>query len=85
MQNNFVQLIIEERKGAFMRERGRTTLYGFVDESASHEKALTIGRNVIKNNDSRKAEVKQSDGMIEISFAHSIHENPYKRYTIIYA
>ena len=85
MQKYFVQLLIEQREGAFMREKGRTTLYGFTDESASHDKAITIGRNIIKNNEGRRFELKQEGGQIVIAYAHSIHEQPYKRYTIFYA
>lgn len=88
MQKNFVQLLIEQREGAFMREKGRTTLYGFIDESASHDKAIEIGRNIVKNNEGKRFELKEErgaiGGQIVIAYAFSIHELPYKQYTIIY-
>lgn len=86
----FVQLAIAERESnsSYLREITKTTIYGFPDEVAAHDKALAIGQNIVKNNTIGKAEIKQElgeiGGSIEISFAHSVHENPFKRYTIIF-
>lgn len=88
--NHFVSLWIEGRKsseyGAPLISRGQTTLHGFVDYELAREKAIKVGRNIIKQNSHYHAVITNEDeGQIVIEFCHSANERPQKRYTIQYA
>jgi len=92
--NHFVQLWLKGRQsseyGAPMTTKGRTTLYGFVDYAQAREKAIKVGRNILKLNSHYGYQATNESeygngGRIEIEFSHRAIENPQKVYTIIYA
>ena len=88
--NHFVTLWIEGREsseyGAPLITKGQTSLHGFIDYTLAREKAIRIGRNILKNNAYFGYQRTQEDeGKIVIEFSHYANERAQKRYTIQYA
>jgi hypothetical protein len=88
---NFVHLTIDNRYHDDMRLRrsADTKLFGFVDFAQAKAKAIAMGRNAIKWEQSRYKQLaiatRETEGEIVIELSYFPNEKPFKIYTINYA